>query len=166
MSLYIEAGDLVGVQGSSWLSDQIRASTGNGPLSHIAIVTATQPFVQVTEALSRVVVRSWEDRLADAAHLWLLKSPLSLEDRVAACRTALTHVGQDYGYENIIWQELDDLSKSRWFTEHMVRLTSDDICSELASICETKLGLRSESATPNDFWGWWTVQRWPMEQLK
>ncbi len=162
----IEYGDLLGVQGTGWLSDSIRSATGGGPLSHIAIVTAIEPFVQVTEALDRVRVRSLDDRLFDAQHVWLLKSPLSPEDRNVACRNALKHAGDDYGYANILWQEMDELTRSRWFTEHLVNVTHDVICSELAALCEAKLGLRPDDATPNDFWGWWQVEKWAVEQLK
>lgn len=162
----IDYGDIIGVQGGDEFSDMIRAATGHGPLSHIAIVTATVPFVQVTEALTRVVVRSWETRLAEAKHLWVLKSPLSDGDRAEACRRILSRVGQDYGYSNIIWQGLDALTASRWFTEHLVNIKHDVICSELAAIGESKLGLRAESASPNDFWGWWLTENWSMEQIK
>jgi hypothetical protein len=78
----------------------------------------------------------------------------------------LKHNGEDYGYSNIAFQALDGLTKTRWWSEHWVRATSNVICSEYASIAEDKLGLRSTSATPNDFWGWWQVERWPVEQYK
>lgn len=164
--MIIEAGDIVGVQVNDWLNDAIRVATGNGPLSHIAIVTATEPFVQVTEALDRVRVRSWDDRLADAAHVWLMKPPLSAEDRAAACRIALKHVGDDYGYINLVWQGMDALTRSRWFTENLVNITHLDICSELADLCEASLGLRPDDVTPNDFYGWFMIEHWPIEQMK
>lgn len=164
--MIIEAGDLVGVQGAGELSDLIRQFTGNGPFSHIAVVVATEPFVMVAEALSRVVIRSWEDRLDDAQHLWLLKSPLPLADRVDACRILVKHNGEDYGYSNIVFQALDGLEKTRWWTEHWIRATTNIICSEYAAIAEAKLGLRPTSATPNDFYGWWLTERWAMEQRK
>ena len=162
----IAYGDIIGVQGDEWLSDSIRSATGNGPLSHVALCTATEPFVQVTEALNRVVTRSIDDRLADAKHVWVLKSPLSPDDRQTACRIALKHTAKDYAYANILWQGLDAALRTDWFTEHLTDLTSDVICSELVTICEQQLGLRSESATPNDLWGFWQVERWPIIQLK
>ncbi len=163
----IEYGDLLAIRGSGWLSDQIDASTGNGGISHIAVVTADSPFVQVTEALGHgITVRSYEVRLAESQHLWVLKSPLSAADRAEACRICLSHVGESYGYGNIIWQELDDLARSRWWTEHMVSITHDLICSELATLAEAKLGLRPDDTTPNDLFAWWTVERWEMVQVK
>lgn len=160
-----EYGDLLAIQGVGWLSDHIRACTGHGPASHIAIVTAVEPFVQVTEAVDRVRVTSIDDRLFESAHVWLLKSPLSPNDRNVACRNAIKHVGDDYPWWNILMQLADAESGGRWFTEHWAE-TRENICSQLAALVEPSLGLIPRDATPNDIYGWWTVQRWPMVQKK
>jgi len=165
MPLTPDYGDLIAVQGVGWLSDHIRAATGGGPASHIAIITAVEPFVQVTQALNRVVVTALEEVLDGAAHVWLLKSPLSADDRNVASRNAIKHTGDDYAYWNILCQLADSESGSRWFTEHWAE-TRDNICSQLATLVEPSLGLIPKDATPNDIWGYWLLQKWPMEQLK
>lgn len=168
MSLVVEAGDVIGVQGTGFVSDSIRSLTGHGPWSHVAAVVATQPFIMVIEALSPcVVVRSWEDRLADAPHLWIMKPPLTEDDRVDACRRLLKYDGHPYAYGNIADQLLDAMSGTEWFTEHWVSIKSTEvICSELIAIGEEKLGLRADDTTPNDIYGWGLTERWPIEQIK
>jgi hypothetical protein len=159
-------GDILAVRGFDWLSDEIDTMSGNGGASHIALVTATEPFIQVTEALGHgITVRSWEARLAESKHLWILKSPLALPDRIEACRMAIAHVGDPYAYGNIVWQVMDDLTRSRWFTESMVHLNANRwICSEIATFCEAKLGLRPDDSTPNDMKAWWGIEKWGVEQ--
>lgn len=162
----IEVGDILAVDGGSWLSNLIKFASGGGPVSHVAVITATVPIVQVTEALHRVVVQSLEDHLAANKHVWLLKPPLSPEDRILVCRAALKHVGKRYAYINILWQALDALTHSRWFTEHFVRLDHGDICSELITIINAALGLRPDDSTPNDIFEWFRIEKWVILSLK
>jgi hypothetical protein len=172
MSLSIEAGDVCGVRGIGELSDLIVAATGNGPWSHCGTIVATAPFVMVCEALDRVMVRPLDVRLSDAAHVWIVKPPLTPDQRERAARRALEFVAQDYAYGNIIWQAMDALTQSRWFSEHRVRIIQGHevgrvICSELDTESElTTIALPPNTASPNDIWGFAQVERWPIEQLK
>lgn len=158
-------GDLLAVRGSGWLSDHICELTGGGQVSHIAVITATQPFIQVTQSLDRVRVCALEDLIDDAAHVWLLKSPLTADERNVACRNAIKHTGETYAYWNILMQLADSETGSEWFTEHWAE-TRDNICSQLATLVEPSLGLIPKDATPNDVYAWFQVQRWPIIQLK
>ena len=160
-------GDIIAVQGVGWLSDHIRSLTGNGPVSHVGIVTATEPFIQVAQALDRVRVLSIEEMLDDAtiAKMWLLKSPLTVEQRNVACRNALKHVGDSYAYWNIMMQAADSEFGTEWFTEHLAE-TKREICSEVTMMVEPSIGLIPKDATPNDIWGWWQTEHWPIVVLK
>lgn len=165
MSILPVYGDIIGVQGSGWLSDHIRSATGNGPLSHVGICTADNPFPQITQALNHVVVTSWDDLLFAAKRVWILRSPLTPEQRNVACRNALKHVGDTYAYWNILMQLADSETGSEWFTEHWDD-TKHNICSQLDAVIQPAIGLMPQNATPNDFWGWWTVEQWPILQAK
>lgn len=158
-------GDVIGVQGIGWLSDHIRSMTGDGPLSHVGICTADSPFPQVTQALSRVVVTAWEEVLDTNAHVWILRSPLTIEQRNVACRNAIKHTGDTYAYWNILMQLADAESGGRWFTEHWAE-TRDNICSQLDAVIQPEIGLMPQNATPNDFYGWWQTERYVIEQAK
>lgn len=158
-------GDVIGCQGRGWLSDNIRKLTGNGPLSHVGICTADSPFSQVTQALSRVVVTAWEEVLDANQHVWILRSPLTPEQRNVACRNALKHTGETYAYWNILMQLADSETGSEWFSDHWDD-TRRNICSQLDAVIMPDVALRPKDATPNDFWGWWTVERYPIEQAK
>jgi hypothetical protein len=164
----IAYGDIIGCQGSDWLSDAIRGATGHGPLSHVAIVTATDPFVQVTEAISpRVTVTPFDALLARERAVWILSSPLSEFDRCGATLLALNHVGDEYALLDIVLQLLDSVTRSEWFTEHFTTLMRREvICSELAAMCESKLGLKPADATPNAFWDLWSRRALPIVQVK
>lgn len=158
----IEAGDIVAYQGTAWYSPLIRKFTGGGPYSHIAIVTATKPFIQVTEALTRVVVNPLDVSIKGAAHAWILHPPIPSDSaRDRAVERALSYVGRDYGWIDLALQAADAETQSKFFTEHFAE-TYAPICSMLADLAEPILGMNPKSITPNDF----AKLGWPTDQLK
>lgn len=152
----MKAGDILGIQGKGWLSDEIRALTGDGPLSHVGIITAVEPFPQVTEALTRVRTRPLDLSIADAEHAWLLEwQDIVDAQRLAMCQTALSFSADDYGYVDIGFQLLDSVFKTRWITQHFVERKLP-ICSLLdalaAKSADLNFGVTINSTTPNDIW--------------
>ena len=156
---HVQAGDVIGVADDGWLSRSIRRATGNGPVSHIMIVTAIQPFVQVTEALKQVVVNPLEDRLSAYKFAIAMKPPVTDADRITAVRIALTYVGRFYNYGDLLLQELDSINQTRFWTDHFAD-QHEPICSMLAALAYPSLHLDTKSQTPNDFYNlhWTTIQ--------
>ena len=147
----IKPGDIIGIADDSWLSHSIRAATGGGPVSHIQIVTAIAPFVQVTEALDHVKVNPLEARLAQSTAAYLM-SPLNVTDpeRSSAVAIALSYVADRYGYGDILLQAMDSLTQTRFWTTHFAE-EREPICSMLAALAWPCLHLDAKSETPNDF---------------
>lgn len=165
----MRAGDIIGVQGAGWLSDMIRRCTGDGPLSHIAVISATSPMFQVTEAIDRVKTRPLNVRLSESQKVWLLSPQFLTDDqRVVAAQNALGYSADDYGWGEIVLQGLDFLGKTEWWTEHLSGYyRNHPICSMLAALCEPEDGLPAISVTPNDFWrAAANPQRWVVTELK
>lgn len=160
MSLVIEYGDLLAVQGKSWYSDAIRKATGDGPYSHIGVVVAVQPFVIITEAVDRVRTRPLDVSVKDAVHAWILKPPLTEMQRIIAVEKALSFDGDDYGWWDIALQGLDAAARTKWFAEHFAEI-KHPICSMLADLAEPEFGLDPKSVTPNDY----AKFDWPKLQL-
>lgn len=158
----IEVGDILAIQGTGWFSDAIRKATGGGPYSHVGIITATTPVVQVTEALERVRTRVLTDSIKDAAHAWILHPPHFTDtDRIKAVVTALSYSTDEYGWWDIAMQGMDSRLKTKWFTSHFAE-TKYPICSMLAALCDDEFDLDPKSVTPNDFYN----LHWPTDQLK
>ena len=147
----IRPGDIIGVANDSWLSRSIREATGDGPVSHIQIVTAIEPFVQVTEALNRVVVNELAVRMADSTAVYHMQ-PLNVTDeqRLHAVRIALSYVGRDYGYGDILLQGMDALARTKFWCDHFAE-EQEPICSMLGALSWPDLHLDAKSETPNDF---------------
>jgi hypothetical protein len=164
----IKPGDIIGVADDSWLSHAIRNATGGGPVSHIQIVTATAPFVQVTEALDHVIVNPHTLRLAQCTAAYLM-SPLNVSDfqRAQAVAIALSYVADRYGYGDIVLQAMDSLTQSRFWTDHFAE-KEEPICSMLAALAWPCLHLDVKSETPNDFYYLAKAhpEAWRLEQLK
>lgn len=146
-----KAGDIIGTADNSWLSRTIRSATGNGPCSHIMIVTSTSPFVQVTEALDHVKVSPLEERLEQMTIAYLM-SPLKLtnEQRIQAAKIALSHVTDRYDYADLLLQELDSLTRSTFWTDHFAG--EPIICSALAAMSLPSYHLDVDSIHPNGFY--------------
>ena len=152
----MKPGDLLGIRGVGWLSDHIVAASAPGPLSHVGICTADSPFLQVTEALSRVRTRPLTVSIADAKAAWSLEwVNVTDTQRWEMVQTALGYTADDYGYMDIVFQGADSLAGTRWFTQHFAE-RSLPICSMLDDICATSagivLGISAKSCTPNDIW--------------
>jgi hypothetical protein len=162
------AGDIIGVADDSWLSHSIRDATGGGPVSHIQIVTAVEPFAQVTEALDHVRVNPLEARLAQVTAAYLL-SPISVSDadRIQAVRIALGYVSDRYGYGDILLQGMDSVTRTQFWCNHFAE-QAEPICSMLASLAYPSLHLDTKAITPND----WVrlasanTSTWLLHQLK
>lgn len=167
-------GDLIGVRGSGWLSRGIIRATAPGPLSHIAIITATSPVPQTTEALFRVQTHPLSVTLDGAIQAWLMRDlALTDDDRIAMVAAIERYSADSYGYMDIGWQALDAVFQTRWFTAHLAT-EGQPICSMLAA-----LGYRAtshpldeavsdKSITPNDCWRIWmaNASRYRIIQLK
>lgn len=154
----IQAGDIIAVEGSEWISQEIiRLTRRVGPeqVSHVGGVTATAPFVQVTAALTDVKTQPLDVVLASANRAWLI-SPLGLSQaqREAICRKALSFSGQQYGWSDIVLQAVDAATRSRWATDHFAE-KQFPICSMMQDILYESVGLSistvsDDSITPND----------------
>ena len=161
-----ELGDVIGCQGGDWLSNAIRRCTGDGPLSHVGLLTALHPMAIVTEALAAGVVNTALDAvLAREAHVWLLRPPLRLDQRATAAAKMLSLVGTQYNFGDILLQLGDTITGNDWLTEHWASC-KQVICSMSDCLAEPEIGLCPKDATPNDIWGIALVERWEMEQLK
>ena len=164
----VRSGDVIGVADDSWLSHSIRAATGNGPVSHIQIVTATEPFVQVTEALNHVVVNPLLARMDQCTAVYLM-SPILVTpiDRIGAVIAALSHVADPYNYGDILLQGMDALGQTRFWCDHFAS-QKEPICSMLAAEAYPALHLDSRSETPNDFYNLAVAHpdAWTLTQLK
>lgn len=158
----IEAGDILAVQGDGWFSDAIRKCTGNGPYSHIGVITATAPIMQVTEALERVKTRPLSESIKDTRHAWILHPPYKTDtDRIITVMKALSYSADNYGWWDIAMQGLDSETRTRWFTNHFAE-TKWPICSMLAALADPAWKLDPKSVTPNDF----AKLNWPTDLLK
>lgn len=178
----MKAGDILGIQGADWLSDAIRNCTGidgkPAVLSHVGIVTATEPFVQITEALTRVETRPLDVSINAALHAWIIEVPVDGEARTLVARKALSFTGEEYGYSDIVLQGIDALVRSRWVAEHLAE-RKFPICSMLDAVAEGAGGLFlgiegrrltpqqvENTITPADIWTWAVKHGWPRTALK
>lgn len=164
----MQAGDIIGVADNSWLSQVIRSTTGHGPISHVGIVTATAPCIQVTQAVARVNVVPLDTMIASKTVAYVM-SPLFLTDaqREEAARRALAHVGEDYGYWDLLQQAMDAVFDTQWFCEHFATQASQ-ICSMLVDTSEPEDGFDWRTVSPNSFWfaALKNRARWQMVELK
>lgn len=164
----IEPGDIIGVADDSWLSHSIRHATGDGPISHIQVVTATAPFVQVTEALNHVLVNPLDARLTQCTAAYAMKPTLATStQRDYAVRFALSYVGKAYNYGDILLQGMDSLTATKFWTDHFA-MQREPICSMLAALAWPSLLLNTKSETPNDFYNLALghPEAWKLVQLK
>ena len=152
----MKPGDILGIQGNSWLSDAIMRATGPGPLSHVGICTADSPFLQITEALAKVQTRPIEVSINQAVAAWSLEwISITISQQWEMVRKALSYSAEDYGYIDIALQGADSLAGTRWFTQKFAERRLP-ICSMLDDLCASSaglsLGVTPNSCTPNDIW--------------
>jgi len=174
-------GDIMGLRGSGWISDQICELTRpSSPIiwegvaiewSHVGIVTAVAPFVQVTEALTKVRTRPIDVSIAEAEFAWIAQlGALTDQQRAMLARKALSFSADDYGYADIGLQALDSVTRSRWFTQHFAERRFP-ICSMLDALDYDSIGIRlgisASSATPNDLARYVTTHAgWAVQAVK
>jgi hypothetical protein len=169
----MKLASIIGIQGVGWLSDHIRAATGNGPLSHVGLCISTDGLV--IEALARVRTRFIGDTIKDARHAWLIE-PLTLteEQCLQIVAAAVKYSADDYAYINIAWQGLDALFKTIWFTKHLAT-RKKAICSELVGIgyeaclpTPLMFGVDDKTVSPNNIWTYASAHpnKYLIDQLK
>lgn len=152
-----QPGDILAVRGKGFFARGILAATGN-TVSHVGMVTGTEPFVIIIEALLRVKTRPIEESIADAERAYLLQDiSLSADQREAIVRRALKFSAADYGWGDIVLQLANAVFRTTWFTNHLTfgLLDQFPICSYLVAESYMEAGLtfgkeNEESITPAD----------------
>jgi hypothetical protein len=154
-----QPGDILAIRGKGFFARGILAATGN-TVSHVGMVTGTEPFVEIIEALLRVKTRPIEESMADAEAAYLLQDlSISADQREAIVRRALEFSAADYGWADILLQLANAIFRTTWFTDHLTfgYLNQFPICSYLVAESYQTIGLtfgkeKEESITPADIY--------------
>lgn len=150
-------GDILVVRGTGWISKGILKATGN-TVSHVGIVTAISPFVEITEALTRVRTRPMEESIAEADWAAILQDKtLTDEERTHIVISALKFSAAGYNYLDILFQLLNANFSTTWFTDHLAfRMDNTPICSYVAaktySDTGRNFGVPDKTTTPADIY--------------
>jgi hypothetical protein len=121
----IQAGDILAVRGSDWLSDGIAlAEYGNNEpvisATHVGIFVAGDPIPVVIEALNEVKTNPLAVSLAGAKKAYVIHDDsLTMEQRQIIIATACTFSAKNYGYIDIAAQGLDAVTHTLWFTDEL-----------------------------------------------
>lgn len=114
-----QSGDILAVRGKGFFARGILAATGN-TVSHVGMVTGTEPFVVIIEALLAVKTRPIAESMADAEAAYLLQDiSISTDQREAIVRRALKFSAADYGWADIIFHLANAIFRTTWFTDHL-----------------------------------------------
>lgn len=160
-----KAADLILVASADPLSQAIMHAT-NGVVSHTAGVIAVPmelAFEVLTfEALNRVKTNTLSTTLNGKTAAYLVSDQsLAPAQRNAIVEAVLTFSADDYGYADLLLQELDSLGKTTFWTDHLASLilAHCQICSFIwPKAYEMALGtagrgwgtIKSVSITPQD----------------
>ena len=155
----ILAGDILAVRGTSWLSRGILKATGN-TVSHVGIITATSPIIEVTEALIRVKTNPIDVSIADDDIEWaavLQDKTLTDSERITIVEAALQFSSDSYNYGAILLQLLNSNFNTTWFTDHLsFGMNGRPICSYVAAESYSKtgrnFGVEDRTTTPADIY--------------
>lgn len=153
-------GDILAMRGASFLSRGILRATGN-TVSHIGIVTAISPFIEITEALVRVKTRPMSITLEDgiAAAFILQDRTLIIDERIKIVERALGFSAAGYNYPDLLLQLLNSIFRTTWFTDYLtINMNHYPICSYVAakSYAETGrgFGMSDRTTSPADIYAW------------
>ena len=125
-------GDILAVQGQSWMSRQIMRTTG-GSCSHVGLFLSGGKEPLIIEALTRVVTHPLTEALVDSKKAWILH-PLNIDmyQRLNIMHHARALIGGKYGYVRFFLQFADCLTHTRFFSTHLT-LPGQPICSMIVA---------------------------------
>jgi len=154
VSLAIAIADAVTVLGNGALSWGISKFTG--PVSHIGLVTAIEPVVQVTQALrDGIKTLTLAETMANVRYGYVLHDT-TFEDAARAKMVAwgLKQIGTPYAFGNLALEALDALLNTEKFSIYFDE-DGADICSQYFSLAAASIGrscdITPRKATPSDW---------------
>lgn len=133
-------GDILAVQGQSWMSRQILRTTG-GPCSHVGLFCSDGKNPLIIEALSRVVIHPLDEALADTKKAWVLHAlNLDMRQRLNIVQHARAMHNKRYGYLRFFLQFADCLTRSHFFSTYCT-IPGQPICSVVVAHAYSQEGL-------------------------
>ena len=151
----MKPADIIGMRGNSgWATDLVLKAT-RGEISHVALVVCVEPLPIVIESVNpRVRTVPLDVAIADHSLVYLMKDlSLTPAEREDVVRAALRWSTYDYSFLNCAWPALDDLTKTRWFSQHLSSPNSP-MCSWLVAESRKAIGKffgqPAESTDPED----------------
>ena len=153
----MKPADILLMKGNSWATDLV-TWVGESDVSHAALVIAVEPFPIVIESVNpRVRTVPLDVAIQDHTPVYLLKdltvTPAQAEQIV---REALKWSTMDYSFAQCGIAALDELTKSRWFSQHQL-MPEAPMCSWLVAESRKAVGL--DFGEPAAGTGPWDIKR-------
>jgi len=137
----MQAGDIIGVMGVSRFSNAVTWLSGDGLISHVAMVVCTEPVPLIIEAVPDGVHTIPLDQAIQAHPRVFLMKALNLTDaeRKLLVRAACKYSALGYSYLRCGLVGLDQLSGTEVFTKYFAKHL-DPMCSFLVAEPYGELG--------------------------
>jgi len=117
----MKPADIIGVLGNIFFSKAVTWAAGDGLISHVGLVLCTDPLAIVIESVNpEVRTIPLDQAIQHHTRVFLMKAlTLTDEERKTIIREACKWSAADYSFAKCIWTQLDEVTKSTWFSEHM-----------------------------------------------
>jgi hypothetical protein len=159
---FLEAGDVVHVQGRGLMSRLIRwfsraCGERRSWASHSAMVLRTGDRIEIVEALRKVVVRPISAYARTRSRLLVCRKPggLDPDQKQKIVEKAQQYRGRKYGFGKIFAHALDRFFNNRYVFRRLARMDDYPICSWLVAFVYDRalghqFGVRPNAAQPDD----------------